>query len=309
MAEAEISYAGRGALVRRPTDLGLIVQDMQRLLRASLASKIRLDVDTDSGLPLVEADRARMRQVVLNLITNAADAIGEDGGTILVRTKARMMDRVALNTIGARTLPAGQYAVLTVVDDGPGIDPEIKSRIFEPFFTTKKQGRGLGLAAIAGIVRAHGGVISVETQPGQGATFQVLLPSARLSLDGLPKLTEHPVILVADDEVAVRDATCRILQAVGCSTLTAADGLEVVDTLARARIDLLLLDLTMPRMDGLTALHRLRSTHPDLPVILVTAYPDDPRLARALEDPKLVLVAKPWAPAALVDQVRSFLDR
>ena len=281
-------FAGRGELATLPLDLSVTVREMAQLLAASLSKKAELRLDLAERLPSIAADPAQLRQVVMNFILNASDAIGDQPGVITVRTGRAGHDPRFAPDFSVGTPPRGDDSVyLEVADSGCGIDAATLPRIFDPFFTTKFTGRGLGLAAAQGIILRHSGILQVRSRPGAGSVFRVVFPaSAGATAPGLqtapspsPRATERPwwgsgIILLVDDEAPVRTMTTRMLAALGFDVLTAADGAEAV-ALFGARsgeIRAILLDLTMPRMDGNEAFLALRRLRADVPVILCSGY-------------------------------------
>jgi CheY-like chemotaxis protein len=225
----------------------------------------------------VRGDPAQLRQVVLNLINNARDAIATERGDIMVRAEPVRLDGTP-SPDDALTPPRGQYIMMEVSDTGPGMDAETLRHVFEPFFSTKQTGHGLGLAAVLGIVRAHGGGIRVLSTPGRGARFQVLWPAAITEpLTAVASATGSPTVLVIDDEDLVRDVVARMVEDLGYSAVTAADGragLELVDT---QTVDMVLVDLTMPQMSGADVVAELRQKKPGMPVVVCSGYDRDSR--------------------------------
>ena len=309
-----LAYAGRGPMDRRLVDLGRLVQEMVELLRASAGRNVSLEMTFGEGLPLVEGDPTQLRQVVLNLVTNAAEAIEGCPGTV----------RIFLEAVPATELPVGlrfgsgprppatsTCVRLRVVDDGRGMDDEVRQRMFDPFFSTKRPGRGIGMAAVAGILRSHRAAIDVESAPGRGTTVTVWFPGSAGTLTELPpapEVEENPwkgqgTVLVVDDEEPVREVGARMLGELGYEVAVAGDGIEALATLDDLgdRIRLVLLDLTMPRMDGRQCLARLRERWPDLPVILTSGW--DEGGFREAPGPTTFL-HKPWRRGELVAALR-----
>jgi signal transduction histidine kinase/CheY-like chemotaxis protein len=276
-----LAYAGQSTLSSEALDLNGLVEELGGLLQVALSKKATLSLEL-MGAPLgVQGDRSQLRQVVMNLITNAADAIGNHEGSIVLRTQTRTIRE---EDLGARheaaELDAGEYVLLRVSDTGEGMDAETQTRIFDPFFTTKSAGHGLGLAAVQGIVRAHGGTISLESTRGVGTTFTVMLPRVSVhttSAPGqaaIPSAAQGACVLVVDDDDGVRKILARMLSRAGYTVLAAADGQEAVDVFRERRdsIDCVLLDLSMPKRDGEEVFHELRSIQPDVRVVLNSGY-------------------------------------
>lgn len=282
-----LAYAGRGQYLLEEVDLSSLFDGMEQLIRAAVPRSIHIEKSFPADLPSVYADRGQLEQVILNLMTNAAEAIGEgEGGHIDV--SARLV-QLSDEEIGALehgdALQPGPYVEMSVADNGGGILPENMPRLFEPFFTTKFTGRGLGMSAILGILRAHHGAIRIQSRPGKGSVMQVLFPT----LEFEPKTSmRRPrsggqvsgewqgsgTVLVVDDETELRDVACRMLEHMGFDTLAAGNGEEGL-VMAKAHHDRLaavLLDFTMPVMGGDQALAALRESCPDLPVLITSGY-------------------------------------
>ena len=313
-----LAYAGKARFVVEPVDLSQLVEEMAHLLSAAISKKAVLRFDLTTELPAVEADATQLRQVVMNLITNASDAIGERSGVITARTGVVDVDRSYLaRTYLSEDLAEGQYVYVEVADTGCGMDEETKARVFDPFFTTKFTGRGLGLASALGIVRAHGGAVRVESEPGEGTTFRILLPAA-----ARPAVAPEPdpppaelriaggTVLVVDDEEAVRNVARAVLERAGFSVLTAGDGREGVEVF-RAHADevgVVVLDLTMPVMSGAEALRELRAVRDDVRVVLSSGYAEQDSSTQLSGDSVSAFVQKPYRPAELVSKVVEALE-
>jgi signal transduction histidine kinase/CheY-like chemotaxis protein len=290
-----LAYAGRGQFVLAPVDIGALVREVTSLLRTAIPAGGVLALDVPPVVPPVRGDRAQLTQVVMNLVTNAADAIKAAGGTVSVGMAEVRLDEGTIARLAAeagvfdRRLPAGDYVRMEVSDTGVGMPPEVRARMFEPFFTTKPAGRGLGLAATRGIVHSHGGLLCVESAVGRGTTVRLWLPvDAAPSMAGAPatgRSSEPPrqalprrMALVADDEVGVRRILSRMLAQQGFEVLEAGDGKEALSIVdARGgELDLVLMDLTMPRLGGAKAREAVRARYPTIPVILMSGYTDEP---------------------------------
>ena len=278
-----LAYSGKGRFVVHPVDLTALVREMAHLLQTVISKRAALRFDFASELPPVVADDTQLRQIVMNLITNASDAIGNNDGVITLRTGRREATREYLvSSYVDDALPPGPYAFIEVRDTGCGMDPQTLARIFDPFFSTKFTGRGLGLAATLGIVRGHHGTIKVESTPDVGTTFTVLLPCSGTAHDPITAQTPprrerfrgRGLVLVVDDDETVRAVAQHMLQRSGFSVQTASDGCEAVAAFAAARdkIDLVLLDLTMPLLGGEEAFRAMREMRPDVRVVLMSGY-------------------------------------
>jgi PAS domain S-box-containing protein len=311
-----LAYAGRGQVAMRALEVPALVSEMGHLLQVSISKRCALFYDFPERLAPVQADEAQLRQVVMNLILNASEALGEDGGTITLRAHERMVTEAELASpwSAERAVP-GRYVVLEVRDDGAGMDKATLARIFDPFFTTKFQGRGLGLAAVLGIVRAHQGAIQVESAPGAGTTFRVLLPA--LAPIAAPVMAVAPstawhgegLVLVIDDEASVRGLARAMLQRLGFGVVEAVngqDGLAQCEAHA-SKLRLVLLDRTMPDMSGDEVLVRLQARYPSLPVVLSSGY-SEAMTPGGSTLPPAGFLAKPYRLEELTRVVRAALE-
>jgi two-component system, cell cycle sensor histidine kinase and response regulator CckA len=313
-----LAYSGRGQFVIEALDLSELVEEMTRLLEVSLSSRAVLRFDIATDLPLVEVDPSQIRQVVMNLVTNASDAVEGTSGSITVRTGLVRADARYLRSHWVSDgLEAGDFVFVEVSDTGRGMNAETQARLFDPFFTTKRQGRGLGMAAVLGIVRGHSGAIRVYSEEGRGTSIKVLLPvarnavsSARLAPIEVSRPMQDALVLVVDDEETVRTIACQVLEHGGCRTLGAGNGLEALD-LFKARgadIDLVLLDLTMPLMDGEETFRALRALRSDLPIILTSGYNKQDTTARFAGKGLAEFLQKPWTAKTLLEVVGATLE-
>jgi PAS domain S-box-containing protein len=279
-----LAYAGKGRTEPRPLSLRELVEETLHMLRTGVSKKCMLSVNLEKDLPSVYGDPYQLRQVLINLVTNASEAIGDRGGTITIAAgTVDCTEAYFSQCYAAGTRTPGTYAFLEVTDTGCGIDPRDIQRIFEPFFTTKFAGRGLGLPVVLGIVRAHNGALRVRSEQGKGSTFTVILPVARGSEDttrpdnGTTKWQGEGTILLVDDEEGVRTVCAKLLRRLGLRVLTASDGRQAVEVYRRqqAGIAAVLMDLTMPRMNGEEARWELRKINPDVRVILASGYSEN----------------------------------
>ncbi len=316
-----LAYAGKTQLARESFELSGLVGEMSTMLEASIGRRTTLLQELAPALPTLVGDATQIRQVVMNLVLNAAEAIVSGEGVVRVSTGSSTYAAGALKPSAADgELPAGVYVWLQVQDDGIGMDAATVAQMFDPFFTTKFVGRGLGMAAVLGIVRGHEGGIDVESNPGRGTRIRVYLParagiSSTSSRDGRqppePIRTRGTVMLV-DDEKNVRISTELLLRGFGFDVLAARDGAEAVALFQTDshRIDVVMLDFTMPRMDGLTTLRELRRIAPGVPVVLTSGYGAGPlgEEARHGAVPDAVL-AKPYAAEHLRETLERLLGR
>ncbi len=308
-----LAYSGRGQFVVGPVNISSVVSEVNLLIAASIPKTVAVHMELDPNLPLVEADRNQMQQLLMNLILNGAEAVGENRpGAVVVRTSMQSLDEGYINAaLSGSCLDPGVYACVEVRDDGCGMGDDTRARIFEPFFTTKFTGRGLGLSAALGIVNAHKGVIRVYSTPGHGTTFKVWLPA----LAGMKPeerrqaAPARPAVLVVDDEEMVRKVAKASLERRGYTVLVASNGREGVDLFANVpSIALVILDLTMPVMNGDEALRRMRQARPGVPVIVSSGYSEAETMKRFRGEPALTFIQKPYTGAALWGKVESVLQ-
>ncbi len=310
-----LAYAGHGPFVTESLSLSDLVSGTSHLLRSSISGRAMLDLRLAEGLPACRGDVSQVRQVLLDLVLNASEAIAERSGRITVSTGAGRFTADDLRAAYGTESPApGQYAWLAVADTGCGMDAGVLQRMFEPFYTTKFTGRGLGLAATLGIVRGHRGVILVASEPGRGTTFRVLFPvaaAAPAAAQAAPAVTWRGsgTALLVDDEDTVRGIGRRLLERLGFEVVCAADGQAALDLLAahRPRIRLVLLDLTMPHMGGEDAYRELRRLAPEVPVVLTSGYLETDVAARFADDPPAGFVPKPLSLSGLRDRLQQAL--
>ena len=315
-----LAYAGKGRFVIEPVDLTVLTDELLPLLRVSIPPQVALQLEPASELPPVLADATQFRQIVMNLVLNSVDAIGERPGEIVLTTGGMRADpaRLAGGVVGTELAPA-DYVFLEVRDNGAGMTPEVRARIFDPFSTPKFAGRGLGLAAVLGIVRAHHGALSVTSAPETGSVFRLLLPpSARDKV--APRPAAAPVtaerwkgsgrVLVVEDEEPVRVIMMEMLKYHGLTPTGAAD---VEEGLAAFRsnpdgFDLVVLDLIMPRLNGEQMLAGIRLIRPEVRVLLMSGYSKSDFLGRLAGRGRLAFLAKPFTRVTLEQKVREVLE-
>jgi PAS domain S-box-containing protein len=313
-----LAYSGRGKFVVERISLNAIIREMTHLLDISISKKVKTRFDLAEDLPAIEGDATQIRQVVMNLITNASEAVGDEVGTVAVRTGAEDCAEGDLaNAWLDDRLPSGRYAYLEIADSGCGMDEETKRRIFDPFFTTKFMGRGLGLAAVLGIVRGHHGAIRVDSMPGRGSVFRVLFPAIEGSVEAKPDLFSgglsewrgHGTVLLVDDEEPVRHVGERLLTRIGFRVLTARDGVEALDLFRQHMNELkcVLVDLTMPRMDGAELFRAICGIRTDIPVVLLSGYSEQEAVKRFDGLGLAGFIQKPFEVADLLDLLRKAL--
>jgi len=313
-----LAYSGKGRFVVEPINLSRLVEETTHLIEVSVSKKAVVKYDLTQGLPAVEADATQLRQVVMNLITNASEAIGDKSGVITIRTGMMEADRACLATAYMdEELPEGAYVYLEVADTGCGMDEETLSRIFDPFFSTKFTGRGLGLAATLGIIRGHHGAVKIYSEPGKGTTFKVLLPcldepaaDARKQKAADEEWHSSATVLVVDDEETARTIAKRMLGPAGLTVLTAADGCEAIEVFREhaGEIDAVLLDLTMPHMGGEETFTELRRIRPGVRVVLSSGYTEEDAVGRFAGKGLVSFIQKPYSRAGLVAALRTALE-
>jgi two-component system, cell cycle sensor histidine kinase and response regulator CckA len=282
LCQQMLAYSGKGRFVVKRVDLNELITETTSLIHASISKTSSLGLSLAPMLPGVLADEAQMRQIIMNLVINASEALSDRSGAIRVSTGVMRVNRSwLLRAHLAPDLPEDDYVFLEVLDTGCGMSAEVRSRIFDPFFTTKFTGRGLGLAAVLGIVRGHGGALRVESESDRGTTIRVVFPKAVGDLEDIPGSMEPSqrwrgsgTVLVVDDEEAVRQVTRRMLRSLGFEVELAVDGLDGVHQFEALgdRLRLVLLDLTMPRMDGEAAFREFQRIKVDVPIILMSGF-------------------------------------
>jgi CheY-like chemotaxis protein len=264
-------------------DLSRLVEEMLELLKVSISKYAVLKTDLHQGLPAVRGRTSQVRQIVMNLIINASEAVGEKGGVIQV-TASRIVLPLGAGLGSPPHLPAGDYVKLEVSDTGGGMAEEVQAKVFDPFFTTKFAGRGLGLAVVQGIVRDHGGAINLVSVPGRGTTFGVFLPcigetahssrAANTPASGMEHRPRSGTVLIVEDEDVLRLAVSRMLRKQGFRVIEAGDGSSALELIHahKDEIDVVLLDVTLPRVSGREVFAEVRQLRPNLKVILTSAY-------------------------------------
>ena len=282
-----LAYAGRARCRVEQFDLNSLVREMTHLLQVSVGKEHEFLVDLNDQLPQVRADKGQIRQVILNLMTNAAESMEEQTGTITLKTDT--VDAAQLKSIHP-DLKAGEYVRLTVRDEGCGMSTEVLTKMFDPFFTTKFTGRGLGLASVLGIARGHEGKIFAESEIGEGTEVHLLLPACPQrqtvpTVQGQPEEYRAALmrVLVVDDEASVRGLLKKLLSRLGHTVLEASDGVEALERLSGTEVDLVILDMIMPRKDGFATLTEIRESWPELPVLLSSGYSEEAVLNKAKE--------------------------
>ncbi|MEI6215181.1 MAG: response regulator [Desulfuromonadales bacterium] len=308
-----LAYAGKNPLVQNRLDVRSMVNDITKMLQSAIKKNVAIELDLTSDQPEIMGDASQIQQIAMNLIINAAEAIGDDNGTIRITLATIEFDenRTDEDFLG-REIPAGRYICLEVVDTGCGMDEITQKRIFEPFYTTKFTGRGLGMSAILGIIKSHQGALQLTSVPGEGTTFKVFLPLSEAMTEGdIPVPVASVVepgcgtILLVDDEEALRSIGAELLEAMGYTALTASNGARALEIFRQrsGEIDLLMLDLIMPELGGVATYHEVRKLSATVPVVICSGYGVEEVLEIIETDSAAGFMQKPYRP----DELRKLL--
>ncbi|NQX87515.1 MAG: response regulator [Halioglobus sp.] len=312
-----LAFTGRGSSTPEPLDVNELVEGIGSLLQVAISKKVSLEYQLYDAPLAVIADRSQLRQVLMNLITNASDAYGKQSGEIIVRTNAAVFTREdLLEEYSYCTVEPGEYALITVSDSGTGMTPKVAEKIFDPFFSTKKGGRGVGLSTVKGIVDAHRGGIAVKSKPDQGTAFTIIFPIVEMQQDekktdfSTDKVMKTARILIGEDESLVRDIIAIALDGAGYEVIEASDGQEVLDLFSRdpAGVDCVLLDLNMPKLDGEEVFAALRKIRPNIPVILSSGFTARDVLARFEGQGLAGFLHKPVSLKRLLNEIGRILE-
>ncbi len=308
-----LAYSGRVQLTTETLDLGAVLRELRGLASAALPKSATLELDVDPMVPAVEGDRAQLQQVIMNLATNAAEALGNRTGEVRIANGFRSLDVESAQVL---KLTPGAYVVLSVRDDGCGMSNATRRRIFDPFFTTKETGRGLGLAAVHGIVRTHRGAVDVRSVEGEGTVVSVYLPASTVRAQPRQEVSAElrvgtGLVLIIDDEAAVRSTARSMLEALGYDVLEAEDGRTGLLSFDRHRADirLVLLDMTMPIMTGEEVYRALRLRDKDVRIVLSTGYSLVDARRRGLLDGIVGFLQKPYTVRQLSETVARALEK
>ncbi|MEZ0329298.1 MAG: PAS domain S-box protein [Dissulfuribacterales bacterium] len=315
-----LAYSGKGKFVVQHLDISELIKDMSYLLEVSIPKQVKLRYEFADDLPPIEGDAAQINQIIMNLITNAAESIGDRSGIITIRTGIMHCERAYLKeTWLDEDLPEGPYCYYEVADTGCGMTDEVKARIFDPFFTTKFTGRGLGMSAVLGIVRGHKGAIKLYSEPGRGSIIKVLFPAVMNAVTQKMKKENHTLedfqdtgtILLVDDEETIRSLGKEILSAFGFSVMMAENGREALEIFMKEskRIDLVILDLMMPHMDGADCFRELKRIKPDVKVIMSSGYNEQEITQRFVGKGLAGFLQKPYQMQGLINMIRKVLKR
>ena len=316
LAKQMLAYSGKGKNVVENIDLNILLGEMLHTLETTISSKAVLRLDQHQPLPLVEADATQIRQVIMNLVTNASEAIGDKSGVIAITTGCMNCDRNDLNDVWlGENLTDDPYVFLQIADTGCGMYREIMAKLFDPFYTTKFAGRGLGMAAVLGIVKGHNGAIKVISEPGRGTTFTILLPAsgrpAGLSDGGIHSdlLQGSGTVLLVDDEEMIRIIGTEMLEKLGFRDITADDGQEAIEVFKSINdIAFVILDLTMSNMDGEQCFRELRQLDPAVKVIISSGYNKQDVAQKFIGKGLAGFLQKPYRLPALKEAIRKIQD-
>jgi len=316
LCQQMLAYSGKGQFIVQSTQLTSLIQDMVELIQVSMKKDVHIQYDLNESLPMVQVDQSQIQQIILNLMTNANEAM--ESGDIVCRTGVcHVSDDGIKNMAYDWGVEAGDFVFIEVKDQGCGMSQETLDKIFEPFFTTKFTGRGLGMSAVLGIVRGHHGALDVQSELGKGTCFRLLLP-----WDKANNQSEHVVfdikkgeamkkgtVLVVDDESMIREVACQMLEDMGLKVLQAEDGLQAVEIYQASDelIDMVLLDMTMPKMDGKACFSALKKIDPDVRVVISSGYHASEIHAKFSENSLAGLVQKPYKYEELQNMVMSVL--
>lgn len=314
-----LAYAGKGKYDIQEIHLSDFIKEMEPLLEMTVPKNITVTYKLDPSTPVFMADNMQIRQVIMNMVANASEAIGEDTGTIAIKTGSQRIENGYFpGEFLDYELTRGLYVYLQVTDDGCGLDIKTQQKIFDPFFSTKFIGRGLGLSAVLGIVRSHRGAIEVQSQPGQGATFRVLFPSQQITqkigddlqaISDRAKAAKSQKILIIEDEDIARSVAERILTKFGFHVLVAQDGVEGIRIFEKHsnEIGAVLLDITMPRLSGEETFRQLRNIKPNIHILLSSGYDEKRAITRFDATQIAGFIQKPYQPNALIQKFLEIL--
>lgn len=306
-----LTYAGRAKPANELVALDALVSELASIIQGTAHERLRLALDLGADDAATMGDPAQLQQVVLNLLTNAIDAIGDAAGNVVVRTRSLELTEEAIQIrFPGQGLSVGPYIELSVADDGCGMSAETAQRIFDPFFTTKVTGRGLGLSAVRGILKAHGAAVSIDSAVGRGTTFRLVFPERRRSTSyppaGMPLTKVEGRLLLVDDEDSVREAMRYGFEDAGYTVEAVADGARAIELIESGTpFDVVVSDLRMPRVTGLEVYAALRARSPRTPFVMCTGFRGDADLHRVDVDVRAAVVEKP----ARVPDLRAVVER
>lgn len=322
LTQQMLAYSGRGRFVVTQIDLSELIGGIEDLLKASISKKASMRLNLASDLPLIAGDDPQLQQVVMNLVTNASEALEERPGLITITTRLRECDAAHLaKSLITDEFAPGSYVELEVRDSGCGMDEAVQQKLFDPFFTTKFTGRGLGMSVVQGVVRGHKGAIVVSSQPHRGTAVSILFPITEAKPALAPLLppnmaTPGPIalsgtVLVAEDEATLRLLIERILKRMGLRVLTAEDGVEAIELFQKNADDItfVILDFTMPKLDGIKTLEALRAIKPNVTAVLTSGYDVENTQHRYVQEGFVAFIRKPFQVETLMNVVRQICPK
>ena len=314
-----LAYSGKGTFVIQKINLSEIVKEMAFMLEVSVSKKVVLKYNFSDNLPLIEADVSQIQQIVMNLIVNASDAIGDKSGVISISTNVLECDKEYIDKLNYKEgIHEGVFVSLEVTDTGCGIPSEISGKIFDPFFTTKFTGRGLGLAAVQGIIRSHKGAIKVYSEINKGTTFKVLLPvfendiiasNFHINNKDMELITNNENILLIDDEESVRTIGKKMLEKLGFNVILSKDGIEGLDVIKSTpeKFSYIILDLTMPHMDGEECFREIMKLNKKQKIIMSSGYNEQEITQRFLGKGIAGFIQKPYTLTELKNTIKKVI--
>lgn len=312
-----LTYVGHKQMVMQELDLADIIKEMSEILELALSRKALLKFNCQLTPALFKGDVIQIRQVVMNLVSNAAEAVGDNQGTITLTTGTMFCDHSCFPLpFQKENLSEGDYVYLEVTDTGCGMDLETQEKIFDPFFTTKFQGRGLGMAVVLGILRSHQGTILLDSQPGEGTTIRVLFPALEVSEKAQRKVSRDKykkkgkrAVLMIDDDADVLQVGERMLERLGFQVLTTPDAAEAIEIFKKLadNLNCVLLNLTMPKMDGVELFHKLREIRENIPIIICSGYTEEQVMNRFQENKPEGFIQKPYRIKQLEEKMKMII--
>ena len=314
-----LAYAGKSQLEMTQVNLSLLVDEMVKMLRSSLPQNTSIKTALSANIPSIKGDESQLRQIVMNLIINASEAIGNEHGEISVSlAKIKVMAGKSYDDYNGKAIPPGEYVCLEVTDNGCGMDEETKWRIFEPFYTTKFTGRGLGMSAVLGIIMSHGGALQLFSQLGHGTTFKVYLPvqkDASIEDSNMEQIVQTPpwqgsgTILLVEDEDQVRKIARLMLLKLGFTVIEASNGKEALELYQKNTVEITLIvtDMGMPVMDGYELFYELKQLKPELPIIISSGFGDSDIHSRIAKEDIAGMITKPYTPDELREVLKNVI--
>ncbi len=319
LTQQMLAYSGRGKFTIQPVSLNGLIHENLQFLAAAITKHVAFELDLDERIPPVTGDPGQLQQVIMNLLINGAEAIGPGSGTISIHTREVNLSQAEATQwpLSGHSLAPGAFVQVEVRDTGCGMSQEVQARIFDPFFSTKPKGHGLGLSAVLGIIRGHRGGLAMSSAVGTGTTFRILLPAGFPEASspgpvsqGTPQ-TIRRTVLVIDDEDYMLEVVRDSLATRGHESLLALSGEQGIDLMSQhgERIDLVLLDLTMPGLGGVDTFHRLRTVAPKVPVVLSSGFAEEEATAQMVGMDLTGFLQKPYLVADLLRVVEALPTR